>query len=219
VVAAAEAHPEAVPARAAAEGELAEVALLRGEIADAMALVDVAKEHFSDAGRRALTWRVEAGRVRAAVAGGVQPLVRELDDGITFAQAREMRVLEVDLRVARAVATAATDAASSKKDFEAAISVADGTGHRWRAGRARVERARRLRGSDVERLASLKQADEQLAGLAPWVARAMLGQAAVVATTDPAAAAPLAASALARLLAMEMERDADEARALLQGLR
>jgi tetratricopeptide (TPR) repeat protein len=210
--------PEGAAGMAAAEAELAEIASLKGDAQDALSLYDAACRRFEDIGRRALVWRGEAGRVRAAVDAGVQPLVRALDEGIAEAATRQMVVLEIDLRIARAVGTAATSPENAARDLDQAIAAADRIGHRPRAGRARLERARRLEGTASERIALLERAQADLVGNEPWLARARLAHARVLAPDRPAEAAPLAAAALARLTAMDMDRDASEARTLVRQL-
>lgn len=206
--------PEGLAGLAAAEAELADVALLRGDVTDALALYDLAVDHFREVGRQALVWRAEAGRARAAIAAGVQPLVRELSDGIAEAGSRQMVVLEADLRIARGIATATADPVAATHDLDAAIAIADRLGLRWRAGRARLERARRLGGSDAERSALLVRAEADLVGHEPYLARARMARARLLALDAPDEARPLALQAVARFSAMEMEGDAAEARQL-----
>ena len=57
VIAAVEDLPDSLPALAAAEAELAEIASLRGDWADALALWDQARDRFARVGRKALDWR------------------------------------------------------------------------------------------------------------------------------------------------------------------
>lgn len=208
VIGAAEAIDDAGPAAAAAEAELAEIALLRGEYADALAMWDQAVTQFSAVGRRGLDARAEAGRVRAQIEVGVQPMLHALDDALVFAEQRQMVVLEADLRIARGMGRAATDPAGSRLDFERAISIADRLGHAWRAGRARLERVRRHPGPDD--IAELERAEADLAGNEPYRWRCAALRAIRLAGPEGKA---LAMTALARFEAMDMEPDAANLRA------
>lgn len=206
VIAEVEDLPDAVPALAAAEAELAEIASLRGDWADALALWDQARDRFARVGRRALDWRAEAGRVRAAVDAGTMVMVPALDEGIAVAAERAMVPLEVDLRIARGVARAVSDAAGARQDLELAIAAADGCGLRWRAGRGRLELARRVATDATEIVSLAERAAEALTGNEPWRWRAIATSAAARGDTNRLIAC------LARFEGMEMSHDADAAR-------
>ncbi len=198
--------PEALPARAAAEAELAEIAALRGDTVESLSLWDAARTHFSEVGRQSLDWRAEAGRVRAAVDAGAFVFVGDLDEGIATAEQRGMVSLESDLRIARGIARASSDRASARQDLERAVSLADASGLRWRAGRGRFELARRIaEGASRNELAH--RATEDLVGNEPWYWRAYAF----------AAEGAELARALARFELMGMERDAQLARARMAG--
>jgi tetratricopeptide (TPR) repeat protein len=207
---------EARPALAATEAEMGEVAALRGDLEDAIGLYDRAVVRFEESGRRSSAWRAAAGRMRATVDLGAEVLVHELDAGIAHARERGMPVLEIDLRIARGLASARTDASAAHADLDRAIELADGLSHRWRAGRARLERANRVPPPDpAERVAMLRRAEVELTWNEPWHQRARLALAEALRWSDPVESGTLAASAAARFAAMEMERDAAIARKLL----
>lgn len=129
---------------AAAEGEIGEVELLRGSSAPAVEAWTRGLGLHGEAGRQALMYACEAGRARAQVEGGAQPLTGPLDQGIAFARARGMVLLELDLRIARGMALATTDAARAASELDAAVAEAGRIGVRLREGRAALERATRL---------------------------------------------------------------------------
>lgn len=201
---------------AAAESELAEVAALRGDLAEALDLYDSATRKFQVLGRFSLGWRAEAGRVRAAVDVGLRPLTTILDEGIAYAEARGLLVLELDLRLARAVGTrAGRDGTAPAADLVRAIELATRGGLLHRRGRARIELARHRRDQAPTLTA---QAEADLVGHEPWVARARIARAHAVREFEPRLARDLALSATARFEAMEMARDAEDAAALAQEL-
>lgn len=202
VIALVEDHAEALPARAAAEAELAELAALKGDTAESLALWDAARTHFSEVGRRSLDWRAEAGRVRAAVEAGAFVFVGDLDEGVATAEQRGMVSLEADLRIARGVARAGSDRAGARQDLERAIGLADAAGLQWRAGRGRLELARRLAEGSA-RVDLARRAAKDLVGNDPWHWRAFA----------LAAEGLELARALARFELMGMDRDAELARA------
>lgn len=208
--------PGALVGVAAAEAELAEVAALRGDLADALQLYDGAMHKFQSLGRFSLGWRAEAGRVRAAVDVGLRPLTSLLDEGVLYAEGRGLIVLELDLRLARAVGTReGRDGTAPVADLTRAIELASRGGLLHRRGRARIELARHRR----EHAPTLTaQAEADLVGHEPWAARARLARAHAVREFEPALARDLALSAFARFEAMDMARDADDANALSQEL-
>ncbi len=198
--------PEAAPARAAAESELAEVALLFGDAGDALALYSQAKVRFEAMGRQSLAWKCESGRVRAAVEAGENVDLAELDRALTFARQHGHRVFAVDVQIARGMVLGrgASDAA-----FQEAIAEADEMGHPWRAGRARVSWARA--GGKVP-LEALEKAVSHLEGHLPWQVRARWALAMAQWGSARSKAKSAAMSALARFEAMGMAGDVAEAR-------
>jgi len=211
-------RPEALAGFAAARGELAEVALLRGKHADAIALFEEASEGQRSSGRASLDLRARAGRIRAMVEAGIQPLPGSLDEGIALAVARGMAVLEVDLRIARGMERSTSDTAGAARDLDRAMGEADRIGALIRAGRARLERATRVPASCAHRVELLAHAAEQLAGAIPWETRVLLGTAGAIAVVDLSLARAYAATAIARFAAMGMEFDRRKAQALLAEL-
>jgi len=211
-------QPGALAGCAAARGELAEVALLRGNHADAIALFGEASKGQRSSGRVSLGLRAQAGRIRAMVEAGIQPMPGLLDEGIALAQTRGMAVLEVDLRIARGMERCSSDAAGAAQDLDRAAGEADRLGLVIRAGRARLERATRLPAARELRLELLQRAREQLAGAAPWEARALLGTARAIADLEAELARQYAVTATARFATMGMEGDRQAAQALLVDL-
>jgi hypothetical protein len=149
------------------------------------------------------------------VEAGVQPLPGALDEGIALAETRGMVVLEVDLRIARGVARSTSDAAGAAQDLDRAVGEADRLGLIIRAGRARLERACRVPAARGHCLELLHRATEQLAGAAPWEARALLGTARAIADLEAGLARQYTVTAMARFAAMGMEADRHTAQALL----
>jgi tetratricopeptide (TPR) repeat protein len=128
---------------AAAAMEVGEVEALRGHPLRALGPYEEGRRLHERAGRRALAWRCEAGRVRAAVQAGLASISPLLDEGLMQAEERGMRLLQVDLWIARGMARASTDPSSADSDLGQAQRAADAMGARLRAGRARLERAQR----------------------------------------------------------------------------
>ncbi len=203
---------------AAAHAELGEVALLRGDVEDAVAFFREAFDGQQAAGRHVLKWRAEAARIRVMIASDVEPLMGGLDAGIRYAVERDMLVLEADLRIARGMALAARRPDVAGEDLEAAAAISDESKAPLRSGRARLEWASRLDGGVDRRLAVLGRAREQLAMSRPWVARVDLASARLLAMRDRAAALKLAAAAMAQFAAMHMRLDQERAAELMQRL-
>ena len=203
---------------AAAEAELADIAALRGELGDAVAMFAVAVRHHDAAGRKALAWRSEAGRVRAELAAGTTPMLNRLDDGIALAADRGMVVLEVDLRIARGMARAATDQTRAEADLAKAMASADRLGLVLRSGRARYERSLRIRASSEKRIELLEEAEAQLASSEPWRNRARLELVELQRLTGPEEARRTASRLGAKFSAMGMELDARRALSLVREL-
>ena len=164
-------RPEAAAGVAAARSEQAEVHLLRGDTRPAVEAYEAGMALHKQAGRQALMFRSDAGRTRAMTEAGVAVLTDGLTIGVSFAIARKMALLEVDLRIARGMATAASDAARAQADLEAAIRIADRCQSRMRAGRARYEAATRLAISDLTKRKFLSLAEGDVAASAPLLAR------------------------------------------------
>jgi len=176
---------EAAAGVAAARGEQAEIHLLRGATAPAVEGFERGMALHRAAGRGALFYRCEAGRVRAMTESGVSVLTDVLERGIDFALAREMVLLEVDLRIARGMALSAGDAARAMLDFEAAISLAEQASSRLRAGRARYEAAIRAASSSALRHQLLSGALADLEPSAPLQARVRAAIQRMAANPDP----------------------------------
>lgn len=162
---------EAAAGVAAARSEQAEVHLLRGYTAPAVEAYEIGMALHREAGRRALMYRSEAGRVRAMSEAGIWALTDTLDLGISFAIDRGMALLETDLRIARGMAAADSDMASARLDFDVAVSIAERCLSGLRAGRARYEAAIRATTSDARRWTLLCAAEDDLGSSAPLLAR------------------------------------------------
>ncbi len=214
------AEPRAIGAVAAAHAELGEVALLRGDIEQAVHFFEQAFAGQQAAKRPSLKWRAEAARIRVMLAGGVEPLTHSLDEGVAYAQDRDMLVLEADLRIARGMALAHRLPVDAGHDLEAAAAISDEARCPLRSGRARLMWASRIdNGGPVERRISVMQrAEEQLESSRPWVARARFERARLIADRDPTAARALAVGALTHFTAMEMALDQALASVLVQSL-
>lgn len=201
---------------AAAQAELAEVALLRGDSKDAVDLYQVAWECHSHAGRRALAWRAEAGRARAGLAHGVRPLTRGISQGIGHAEERDMPLLEADLRLVRAMAHAEDQGDGAERDFDRAMQLARACGDPLRTGRVLLERSTRLALDPEDAVKSLEEAIELLRPNRPWWSRARLALGlGRLAAGHPDGRGELAA-AMAQFEDMGMARDAAAARRWLQ---
>jgi tetratricopeptide (TPR) repeat protein len=162
---------EAAAGVAAARGEMAELALYRGRTEEAVSAYEQGMSLHREAGRRALFFRCVAGRTRGMVEAGMGVMTETLDGGVSFATHRRMPLLEADLRIARGMALAGVDGARASLDFRAAITLAEASGSRLRAGRARYEEALRGALPLASRRQRLVQAALDLAQSAPLLAR------------------------------------------------
>jgi tetratricopeptide (TPR) repeat protein len=162
---------EAAAGVAASRGEIAELALYRGRTEAAVSAYEQGMALHRAAGRHALFYRCVAGRTRGMVEARMGVMTETLDGGVSFAVNRRMPLLETDLRIARGMALASLDAARASQDFRTAITLAERSGARLRAGRARYEEA--LRGAlPLElRRERLTQASLDLAQSVPLLAR------------------------------------------------
>lgn len=195
---------------------LAEVELLLGDERDALGHFESAERAFADAGREALRWVAQHGRVRAMVALGVQPLPGLLDHGISFAEDRGLVPLAAGLRLARGIARADVDPDAAVADLVGAMDDAMGAGLPVLVGRAAFARAVRLPCADQERQTLLETAAMALVSHVPLAARVALARARHVARFDPVQARIVARACLPRLEGMGMSRDALAARNLLR---
>ena len=155
------------------EGELAQLAELEGEPAEANERYNAAIDNLGAAERTSLAYRMRAARVRAMVTAGLEVLAQPLDEGIVYAKERQMPILGIDLRLARGMATASYKVQAAKADFEHAIQVANNYAVPFREGRAQVELAR-MDGDLPARIQLLEQAEQNLAANRPWLWRARL---------------------------------------------
>ncbi|TNE91756.1 MAG: hypothetical protein EP330_04270 [Deltaproteobacteria bacterium] len=152
--------PGAESGRGAARGERVEIYLLTDEPEPAIALAEAAVDEHRAAGRRSMAWRAEASRVRALVAAGIAAPSTLLDEGIGFANVRELPLLAADLLLARAeLRPGDTD------DLARAVELGESS---WiRRGRARLMLADRRGDRELA-----ERAREDLAPSRPWSARA-----------------------------------------------
>ena len=148
---------------AAAEMELAEVAVLRGHPVEALEPFERGRELHLAAGRRALAYRCEAGRVRASVEAGLVVACPLLEEGLALAVDRGMELLALDLGLARGMARAAHDAEGARHDLRRALRSADAMGARMRGGRARLQLVERGLVREEEGRGLLREAEALLA--------------------------------------------------------
>ncbi|MBT3217579.1 MAG: hypothetical protein HN348_00675 [Proteobacteria bacterium] len=218
VVEALEGWHEAEVGLAAAYGELAAVALLQGDYEQAIALYHRGMHHHQSGGRNALSWRCEAGRVRAEVEAGARVLPLVLDEGICFASQRSMALLEVDLLIARGMAHCGIDAVRARQDLDMAVDIAVDIRCAIRAGRARFERAKRLNSALASRLADAALAEEELVDSEPWRWRVVALRGKLLLAKEPVTAKQLLIQSAARFAAMGMSVDAHRAMVLMAKL-
>jgi hypothetical protein len=160
---------------AAAHAEQAEIALLAGRPAEALAGYERAAAAQEAAGRRSLAWQAEAGRVRAAVEAGLDVILTRLEAGVAYAAARGLVPLRVELSTALGEGLAGRDVAAAAARLGEALALADAAGLRLAAGRARLGLARRTRCAPDQREALLARAAADLADDVPWRDRALTG--------------------------------------------
>lgn len=197
---------------------LAEVELLRGEDREALDLFEVATVAARAAGRESLCWQAEAGRVRAMVALGIEPLPGLLDRGLEWAGDRDLRPLEARLRMARAMACAGRHPDAAADDLQVAMDLAMQTGQPLLVGRAAFERAVRLPGTDAERQTLLETAAMAVVSHVPLAARVALARARLLARFDPGQARAVARACLPGLERMGLSRELLAARHLVRQL-
>ena len=152
---------------AAMRSELAELDLLRGEPAEALEGYRLARELHETSGRLGLAYGAEGGRVRAAVAAGVDVLDQDLERGLTYATDRGLRALAIELRLALGVLLAQRGSGEGEAVLRATISAASSAKMRFTAGRARLELASRCELSAEARRGELEQAAAELEGHVP----------------------------------------------------
>ena len=194
--------------------ELAEVAILRGDHEDALALLDRASAAWERAGRRAGLARVAAARARAVADGGDDPRTAEtIAPWLAFAEQRGLRVLEAELQLSLGSAILPREPALARGHLEQAAGLAGRIGALGLRGRALLALHDRPGGDP----AALEQACEDLVELLPWRCRASLALAQRLGEQGEtrARALELAAAALCRLSGMDLPRDEARARGLL----
>lgn len=197
---------------------LAEVLVLLGEEREALEHFQVAAEGAREVGRHSLAWRAEAGRVRAMVDLGVQPMPGMLDAGVAFAEGRGLRPLEASLRLARGLSTVEHAPERAEEDLSLAMDLAMQAGLTVLVGRAAYARALRLPGADPQRRHLLDTAAMAVVSHVPLAARVALARARLLARFDPLQARSVARACLPRLERMGMTRDLLAARALVRQL-
>ncbi|MFT7518196.1 MAG: tetratricopeptide (TPR) repeat protein [Kiritimatiellia bacterium] len=197
---------------------LAEVSLLRGQERDAMDLFDKAAGCHRRAGRQSLAYGAVAGRVRAMVALGVQPLPTLLDGAIEFAKERRLRPLQIGLVTSAALAVREVNPGRADELLAGAIELAMNIGLPLGVGRAVYHRAVYLPASDAQRLDQLDMAALALVSHAPLAAKVGLARARLLARGAPAKARLVARACIPQLERMGMTRELMVARALLRQL-
>ncbi|MFH1466538.1 MAG: hypothetical protein ABIO70_19290 [Pseudomonadota bacterium] len=194
--------------------ELAEVAILRGDIEDGLALLDRASSAWERAGRRAGLARVAAARARVLADHGVNPHGAEtLAPWIAFADQRGLRVLEAELRYALGASLLAQEPAQGSAHLALAAALAERIGAVGLRGLALLAQHDRP-GGDLD---ALEQACGDLVELLPWRSRAFLALAQRLdeRREQHERALELCATALCRLSSMDLPRDEARARGLL----
>ena len=200
--------------RGAALLELADVACFREDFDDALGLLEQAARAWERAGRRSGVIRVEAARMALlGCMGVVETLTSGLERGLRFAKERDLRLLEVELRVASGVCHAARDPQRSAAQLDRAIGLASAMGANTLRGKALLMRHDNA-GGDRE---ALEQACLDLVEIPTWRSRAFLALAQVLGTTPGgrAEALEICATALCRFSSMGLEADEARARGLL----
>lgn len=127
--------PGAEAGVAGASMERAEIGLLQGRTEGAVEAFTRAYALHRDAGRRALAWRCEVGRVRASVRVGLEPMAPGLDQAMAWASRRGLALLEVDLRTARGLSRVQRDPDAARADLLEAAHHAGAMGAGPRVGR------------------------------------------------------------------------------------
>lgn len=205
--------PGAAGARAAALGELGELALYRRQAEVAGSFFNAASKAWEEAGRRGAQLQVEVGRALVALQSGATTyLPGLLDQPIRYAEARNLPLLEARLRLARGLCRHAVGLPSGEADLDAAILLADTADAPWLAGLVRYHRHQAGVSAQID---ELRRAVEQLTGNLPWSCRALLALARALAPAEPEEALRLASAALCRFGAMGLDEDEAEARELV----
>lgn len=197
--------------------EMAEVAILCGHQADAIGILNEAEQAWTRAGRRSGVFRVEAARMRAlARSGACDMLPSGLTRAIEFAQEREMKVLEAELRLARGLCLLVKQPGGADEDLGTGLLLARHAAMPHLAGRFRLA----LHGRPGGRLNALEQARLELEENAPWSARALLAVAHHLATQPRymGQALEMCGVALCQFSAMGMGDDEHAARDLMARL-
>ncbi len=145
-------------------------------------------------------------------------MTKKLDQGISLAISRQAVCLEAELRIARGMALAFNDPSRSLQDFERAVFLGERAKSPFLTGLARLEMGTRLSGSFTHRKGLVERAEGDLQAFLPWAMRARLALATILSEVEPDAARTLVRSVAPRFGEMEMEGDANEARALASRL-
>ncbi|GEM_PF-2589665 len=200
------------PVRGACAAELGEIALVRGEHEQAMALFAESARAWEQASRMAPRWSAEAARGLAA--SWIAPDGVGLDVGVAWARRRGLVGLEAWLRLARGLCATRSDPTSGARDLSRAQELADGAGARLISGRIRWLRCTVGLGD----LRELERAVVELTGDAGWWAPAALALAEALAQDDRARGVKLAMGAHTCFVGMhliaEQERALDTIKAL-----
>ena len=134
-------HETGAGGAAAALTELGSIMLLRRDWSEARGLFEEAEEEWSLAGRRSGQHQARGLGVRAMLGpGNVHLLSSGLNESITFAVERGLRLLESELRLARGLRRASVGEDGAEEDLNAAVYIAWESGARIHAGRCRLER-------------------------------------------------------------------------------
>lgn len=187
--------------------ELGELALYRGDLDDAVALLEEAGEAWHRARRRSGVLRVEALRMQVLAAGRLDLLPTCLDRSVAFATDRELRVLEGELRLACGVCLRQRDPGRSQQQLHRALDLFRAMGLPHLAGRARLA----LQGRE----ASVRELELALAELKedrPWRVEVLVALAEALARQPGRRPEALEAAAAALCRLSEMNLPTREAR-------
>ncbi len=200
------------PVRGTCASELGEIALIRGEHEQAMALFGESARAWEQARRQTLRWGAEAARGLAA--SWIAPKSVGLDLGVAWAHRRGLVGLELRLLLARGLCASRVGSEAGAGDLGRAQELADNMQARLIAGRVRWLRCTVGLGD----LRELEQAVVELTGDSGWWAPAALALAEALAEDERGRAFTLATGAHSCFVGMHIVEQQDKALLVLKGL-
>lgn len=189
-------------------GERAELAALRGDAATSADVWLAARDSHQAGGRAGLMWRAEAGRVRCLVQAGLEPFPNRLEEGLAWADSRQLSTLKIDLGLALGIARGDGVLLAHIRDR------ADELGLVRRAGRAELARCEGLAGPAA--LAPLQDVLARLEGDRPHQLRARTLHAIALAGMARAAGVTAAKRLVPELQAAGMRPELERIQSLLE---